>query len=165
MADSEYNSIIWLSKVNKYTIIDNEDYEWLKESNWFIGGGGYAVKNFTKKKNPRESGTSRLMHRLIINPEESELTDHINGNRLDNRKSNLRLCTGWQNAMNTRSNSNSTGFKGVRYIKNRGRYAARITYNYKEIYLGYYKTAIEAADSYNKAALLYFGEFAHLNIV
>lgn len=89
--------------------------------------------------------------------------DHINGNTLDNRKKNLRLCTNQQNvASQHKLKKNESGFKGI--SKNKiGIWRARLRVNYKEIYIGSFHTAKEAAEAYDKAAIKYFGEFALTN--
>ena len=90
--------------------------------------------------------------------------DHINGNPLDNRAVNLRLCTIRENHLNSRiSITNTTGFKGVSKRKNR--YVAQITSMGRRVYLGMYKLPEEAAKAYNQAAIRHFGEFARLNDV
>lgn len=103
------------------------------------------------------------LHRYLLNPKVEEVVDHINGNPLDNRKENLRLCTQMQNVWNSRiKSSNTTGFKGVGFRKNTNRikkYYAKIKVNKKVIYLGGYLTAKEASEAYKKAAKKYFGEF------
>ena len=105
-----------------------------------------------------------FLHRLLCATE--NCVDHINGDSLDNRKSNLRAATLSQNQGNRRLNDNSTsGYKGVNWHKASRKYRARITINGKEKYLGIYATAQQAALAYNKAALAAFGSFAQLNSV
>ena len=94
------------------------------------------------------------------------MIDHINGDLLDARKSNLRVCTSQQNAFNRKPNSNKKSkFKGVSLKKGgvKKPWYGRITVNGKKIDLGYYATEKEAALAYDKAALEYFGEFAWRN--
>ena len=97
--------------------------------------------------------------------------DHINGNTLDNRKENLRLCTNQQNAMHRgKTKNNKSGYKGVRYMKKKKGminehskpWQAQIYLNQKQIYLGCYKTPEEAARAYDKKAIELFGEYATL---
>lgn len=146
----------------KVAIVDAADYEWLSQWNWMYGGRGYAVRS------TRESGRKRtlLMHRLILSTAEGMYTDHINGDRLDNRRSNLRACTNAENGMNRGKQCNNTsGFKGV-YFKSDGNWQAwqaRINSNGKRIILGYFKTPEEAAIAYNEASLRVHGEFARSN--
>ena len=106
------------------------------------------------------------LHRLVMNASQDMYVDHINGNILDNRKENLRICTMQQNNCNTKLRSNnSSGYKGVSYNKENRKWRAYIAVHGSTHYLGYYKTAKEAAERYNKAAPIYHGEFAQLNII
>lgn len=110
----------------------------------------------------------RTLHRLITNANVMEYVDHINGNTLDNRRSNLRICTKAQNCKNRGLSKNKTSkvnFKGVTYYKSNKKYIARITNNENKIYLGSFNTAEEAAKAYNEAAIKYHGEFARLNVI
>lgn len=106
------------------------------------------------------------MHREIIDEKENEHVDHINGNKKDNRKSNLRIATSSQNSRNIglRKN-NTTGYKGVIYEKKRDKWRAEIKKDYKSIFLGYFDTKEDAAKAYNEASMKYHGEFANLNNV
>ncbi|QRN86894.1 HNH endonuclease [Clostridia bacterium] len=91
--------------------------------------------------------------------------DHISGDKLDNRKSNLRVCLPEENIRNRKLNSNNrTGYKGVSYIGRLGKYRADIRAgNGKSVYLGLYTTSKEAATVYDRAAVLLHGEFARTN--
>jgi hypothetical protein len=92
--------------------------------------------------------------------------DHINGNTLDNRKENLRICTQNQNGKNRLLNKNNvSGYKGVTYKKANKLWCAQIVVNYHKMYLGLFTTAEAAALAYNEAAKKYHGEFAKLNEV
>lgn len=107
------------------------------------------------------------MHRFILGITDPKIqVDHINGDSLDNRKINLRLCSNSENSRNRGANKNNTsGYKGVRFRKEYGTYFATITVNRKEIYLGSFKTGKEAATAYNEAAIKYHDKFANLNEV
>jgi len=151
--------IIELTK-GAVAIVDDEDFEELNQYNWYLHSEGYAIRetqcNYKK--------TRIRMHRQILNTPEGMDTDHINGNRLDNRRENLRVCTRSQNLMNKAVRVNSeTGYKGVHLHKPTGRYNAYIDVGKKRRSLGYYKTAIEAAQAYNDAIVEVQGEFARLN--
>jgi len=90
--------------------------------------------------------------------------DHINGNPLDNRKSNLRICTHAENSNNTGPRKNNTsGYKGVYWAKRNKRWLAQITHNGKQVYIGHYKDKEEAARAYDAKAKEFQGEFAYLN--
>lgn len=108
------------------------------------------------------------MHRLILDTPADMQVDHIDGNKLNNVTTNLRIATNHQNQFNKpkQAKSNMTSpYKGVTYRKNGHCWQGRIRVNGKNINLGYFDTELEAALAYNKAASLYHGEFACLNII
>jgi hypothetical protein len=113
------------------------------------------------------SGTprGRYLHRLILDAPPGMLVDHINGNGLDNRRSNIRLATPSQNSVNRRF-PNKTGFRGV-HLNRKGRFVAGISSQSKtgarSQKLGTFDTAEEAARAYDRAASEKWGEFAILN--
>lgn len=139
----------------KYTIIDTNMFDYLNQWKWYYHLG-YAIRgdySTGKRINIR-------MHRLIINPPHDMDIDHINGDKLDNRRKNLRLATSSQNLANMKKI-----IKGIQRTKwnNNDRWRARIKVNYKSISLGCFATKLEAIKAYNEAAKRYFGEFARLN--
>jgi len=91
--------------------------------------------------------------------------DHKDGNGLNNRKANLRLCTNSQNQANRNGTqrNNTSGFNGVTWSKHDKKWRAKIMLNKKRVHLGGYYTAAEAANAYDKAAIKLFGEFARVN--
>lgn len=98
---------------------------------------------------------------------DGKCVDHINGNRLDNRKSNLRLCTRTENNHNMKlSSRNKSGAKGV-YVQSKNRLRVSIMVNGKNIYIGTFPNTEaglkQAKTAYNNAAIKYYGEFAYLN--
>lgn len=94
------------------------------------------------------------------------IVDHANHNTLDNRRSNLRICTYQENNMNAQKRQNtSSQYKGVRWNQKNRRWYAGIKFNKKDIHLGTFKDEIEAARAYNASALMLFGPFAVLNPV
>jgi hypothetical protein len=139
----------------KTVLLDPED-EHLRVF-YSIDSNNYAVLERNKVR--------YLIHRVIMNCPEGMDVDHINGIRTDNRRCNLRICTRSQNAANSKIRVDSkTGYKGVSTSsRNKKKWEARITVNYKVIQLGTYLSPEEAAKAYNLAALKYFGEFAKLN--
>lgn len=136
-----------------YTTVDRK-FAYLAEDNWRISAYGYAIRSKDKV----------FMHRLLLEPSSGEMVDHKNGDKLDNRLENIRICTQPQNAMNQKRNSvNTTGYKGVTVASNGFR--ARIKVNYKSFELGVFDTAKKAALAYNRAAKKLHGDFARLNDV
>ncbi len=108
------------------------------------------------------------LHRAIMQPPPGMVVDHIDGNPLDNRRRNLRICSRADNQRNQKlGKANTTGFKGVTTPKNlahlKNPFLARIQVNGLKKYLGVFTTAEDAARAYDAAAILHFGEFARLN--
>ena len=108
--------------------------------------------------------TRTSLHRLLMHPIESwEDVDHVNRDSLDNRRENLRKCSHQNNRFNSNKWYNRK-YKGVSiYPFNRNRFRARIKINDKSIHLGIFESEELAAKAYDKAAKVYFGEFANLN--
>lgn len=102
-----------------------------------------------------------LLHRRIAQPSKGECVDHINGDKLDNRRSNLRLCDESQNAANRHAVLSKSGLKGVCWEKQTRKWRATITVHYKQISLGRYHKLDDAKQAYNKASVKYFGKFAN----
>lgn len=156
---------IFLTK-GMVAIVDDDDYNQLSKYKWqaeFRADRWYA----RRRKPNSEGGKCIYMHREIMNPNQDEVVDHINGNGLDNRRENIRTCTRKQNQWNTKrqKNNRSSQFVGVHFDKSRNKFVASIGYNYRVIYCGRYDTEIEAAIAFNKKAIEIKGEFAHLNII
>lgn len=139
----------------KQLIIDDEDYDLLSKFRFHVQKGTRTFYAFTSN--------GIAVHKLIIN---SDFVDHINGNGMDNTRSNLRPCTRDQNNRNIKmSKNNKSGYKGVSFEKSRKKYVARICVNYKNIVIGRFETPKAAAKAYNEVAFREFGEFAKLNII
>jgi len=148
----------------KVAIVDDEDFEYLNQWKWFANLKGkkfYVGRNISMFNGKQ---TKICMHRFIMNPEKGMVIDHLDGNSLNNQKNNLRICTQAENNRNRNFNINNTsGFKGVYWHKISSKWMAYIRINKKRLYLGIYTDPIDAARSYNEAALKYHGEFANLN--
>lgn len=147
----------------KVVLVDDEDFDWLNQWKWFAQKSRntyYTIRNVLNKNTKKRFKVS--MHKLILNPLDGLICDHIDGNGLNNQRSNLRICTNQQNSCNRGVGKNaSSGVKGVyKHYKN---WQVRIKANYKLITIGTYKTKQLAVIAYNNAALKYYGEFAYLN--
>jgi hypothetical protein len=106
------------------------------------------------------------MHRLIMGEPRGRVVDHRDGDPMNALRSNLRVCSGAQNSMNRKINSNNRiGYKGVRWLKTHNRWAAAIRASGHRYFLGYFDSPELAAQAYDAAALKYHGEFARLNEV
>ena len=107
-----------------------------------------------------QKGKGIILSRLLMNPNVNEVVDHINGDRLDNRKANLRVCTQSQNLQNRKMNkNNSAGFKGV--AKSGRKWRARITFEGVRRCLGSFDSAKEAHQAYCFAATKLHKRFAN----
>lgn len=142
----------------KMALVDVEDFDFINQWKWYYkhdgGGKGYAARSSDKVR----------MHRIINKTPNGMLTDHINRNKLDNRKCNLRTCTPTENRINTGlRKDNSSGYKGVSWGKKRKRWIAQMYIDGKNKQIGRYKTPQEAAMAYNQACTSIYGEFAYLN--
>lgn len=164
MTENNHTKLIPLSQ-GKSAIIDAEDFNYLNQWKWRYNNG-YAVRGvYLGKIDGKRKDKTIYMHRLVNNTPKSLITDHINMDRLDNRKANLRNCTRIQNNRNTKSKGGTSKYKGVCWLKRDKKWIATITVDLKSIFLGLYKDEIEAALVYNEAATRYHKEFAYLNKV
>lgn len=151
-----------------FTLVDDEDFEYLNQFNWKYSYG-YAVRNVfvktvIKDGRPVTKTKTIRMHRVIMNDPKGLCVDHIDRNKLNNQKSNLRICTSAQNAINTSMyKTNTSGFRGVNYDKLSCRWTAKIQLNNKRRYIGRFNTKEEAAIAYDKEALKLFGNYAVSN--
>lgn len=147
---------IKLTNCDNYTLVDDDIYELYKDRKW-MSTKGYAVRTENRKL--------VSLHRIVAGAETpDQKVDHINGDRLDNRRGNLRICNGHQNAMNQGIKStNRSGYKGVHFRKDRNCWVAQITHNYKCKHLGSFKNIVDAVEAYNKEAKRLRGEYAFIN--
>lgn len=142
-------------------VVDDEDFEALNRFRWHANAHGYAAR--MARRNGKRIVI--LMHWHVCWSPPGTVVDHINGNRLDNRRSNLRACTRAQNNTNRRMSrqGRSSQFRGVCWRTHAKAWKAYIKHERKQMHLGYFKDERAAAQAYNDAALRLFGEFALLN--
>jgi len=145
-----------------YTLVDDADYDFL--SMWKWSAKQYRNNCYAVRRD--KSNKIIKMHRELLSLTNPKIEgDHINGNGLDNQRKNLRTCSHQQNICNQRkSSANSSGYKGVSYRKDIGKWDAYIKVNQKRIWLGCFKIKEDAARAYDDAARIYFGEFARPNL-
>ena len=142
-------------------LVDSGDYNMLLKFKWY-GSDGYARCNM--KKDGKWS--SAFMHRVIMNTPKGGITDHINRNKLDNRRINLRICSNSDNLLNSSIRKNNTsGAKGVRWHKKSKKWVVEVNINYKKKHVGLFKDKIEAIKKYNEVAKKCYGEFASPNTI
>ncbi len=156
--------IILYSKNKQFKVlIDKDDWEKIKHISWYI----QKQKNHKFRVQTKLSNRTMRLHRFILNVTNPNIkVDHINGNPLDNRRKNLRICSNAENSKNQDlRDTNTSGYKGVTWDKARKKWKAWIMVNYKGINLGRFILKKDAAKAYNEAAIKYFGEFARLNEV
>jgi hypothetical protein len=148
--------------VKNYTLtIDDEDFDLINKMKWNVRRQYDRQFYFTSNR--------IWLHRLIVNCPKDVVVDHINGDTLDNRKSNLRICTKLQNQYNQKKHKGKrhSRYKGVTFRKNLKSkpWEAFVYKDGKSKRLGYFATEKEAALAYNNAAKDAYGEFARLNEV
>ena len=148
----------------KFAIIDDADEKLISNYSW----QAYYVGRKNSKRwyaGARERITNKMvyMHRLLSGVD-GMLVDHINGDSLDNRRSNLRPCTNSQNNMNKGPTTTTTSkYRGVNFDKCRNKWKSRIKVGSRQIFIGRFQLEVEAALAYDKYAKQYFREFAKLN--
>jgi hypothetical protein len=151
-----------LTNSTKSTIVDDDAYEWASKYRWILDASGYASRsNSTDKNLPKMI----RLHREIMNHPEGQSIDHKDRDKLNNQKSNLRICTPSQNMANKSKTHGSSRFKGVSWVKDKMKWCAFTKKNRKTIPLGCFNDEVEAAKVYNTKMRELHGEFALLNEV
>lgn len=144
------------NKENIYFLIDKEYYQFFKLHKWYLSRGGYATSNFR--------GKDLTAQQLLLKYSSNQEIDHINRNKLDNRLCNLRVVSKIENRQNVGiSKSNTSGFKGVSFLKKNKVWVANIGKGKNRIHLGSYLTIERAAFAYNYASKLRYGNKCFVN--
>lgn len=150
---------------NKYALVDDEDYELV--SRWKWHAAKVSCRSNTLYAVTRIAGKTMYMHRLILNVPKGKVTDHINGDGLDNRRSNIRICSQKQNVANSkRARRGRSKYKGVYWHKAAKKWCVQLgRRGENRKYLGLFEDEQAAALAYNKAAEELYGSYARLNEV
>jgi hypothetical protein len=143
-----------------FTIVDAEDAPRATTGlKWHLDADGYVVRGGGRNKARNEK-----LHRVVMNAPKGVEVDHINGDKLDNRKCNLRFVTHTQNCVNAGLRKhNKSGYKGVSWEPRATAWRVYIRVNGKQIHLGHFKDVEDAARAYDAAAVEAWGEFAFRN--
>jgi len=154
-------SILTLTK-GKFTIVDDGDFEWLSQWKWTFCNTGYAYRI-----GPRAEGRKKIyLHRLVAGVEKGDEVDHIDRNKLNNTRGNLRKCSRRENSCNNiRRSKKSSKYKGVFLKKRDNKWCAQIKVGGNSKHIGIFDRQEDAALAYNAMALVVHGEFAYLNEV
>lgn len=145
------------------TLIDEQDYERVSQYNW--SATKHHDRWYVHRTAHGQAKKKIFLHRFILDAPEGLVVDHINGDSLDNRRSNLRLCSSSENGMNRgKTKLNTSGFKGIYLNKQTGRWVARIGINGRHIHLGTFDSREVAATVYDEAAQFCHREFAKTNL-
>lgn len=153
--------------------VDDEDYEELARYRWFVSRDKDRKVEYLRVCRNQSLGygkrTTKVMSRILMKATKGMFVDHINGDPLDNQKSNLRVCSVGENCQNRRTNYNSeSGYRGVVrnwYGESKNLWVAQIYLNKKKKQIGSFVTKEEAAVAYNNYAIKLYGKFAKLNVI
>jgi hypothetical protein len=157
----EYMGIILRNKKLKIVgqaLVSSEMFYLVKDFKWHLSNHGYARTGGYNQK-------CVLLHKILYQTPKGLYIDHINGNKLDNRKENIRFCTRQQNSMNSKLQrvNTKTNRKGISFDKKNNKYRVYLTIHGKQIFGGYFKTEAEAINARLVLEHEYFGEFSCLN--
>jgi hypothetical protein len=137
-------------------LVDDDDYARVTARSWHATNAGYAATKIRQR--------TVFLSRFVMDEPAGLIVDHVNGDRLDNRKANLRICDAAENTRNRKRPANNTsGFKGVSRHWRGGRWNVQIQVDGKFLRIGTYADPVAAAVHYDRAALEHFGSYARLN--
>lgn len=155
---TENGAVTAVTRDGSVFLFDEADLPLVSPYSWHVNDRGYVVSG------ARVNGKALRMHRFLTSAPEGTEVDHINRNKSDNRRSNLRLATKDQNQWNRpRMKTNSSGYIGVYLHKDTGKWAAILSIGNRNRHLGLFFTPEEAASARDAAVLSHRGEFATLN--
>ena len=143
----------------KFAIVDDNVFEWLAKWRWSVCG---SKDRFYARRHCYIMG-SALMHREIMGFPDGCMVDHINGDSLDNRRSNLRLATHAQNNRNRVKTNSNSGYLGVTWSKHNKKWLVRVCHDRKQHLVGLFNCAADGAKARDIVAVRLHGSFAGLN--
>lgn len=153
----------------KFALVDDEDFDFINQWKWHINTNGYAVRSEHIAGSseggliPHGRHKNLFLHRVLTKTPQGMVVDHINRDKLDNRRSNLRICTHQENTFNQTVKKGSSIYKGVCWDNRAQKWMSYIHPDKKMKFLGYFPTERWAAMAYDIAAKDLFGKFAKLN--
>ena len=147
---------ISLNNEDNCALVDDVDYAWISKFTWHLAYDSRYSLSYA-------ACGQGLMHRIILNPPPDKHIDHIDKNGLNNRRSNLRLCTISQNQMNRKTTQGTSRYKGVYWDSHHSQWRAEIVYKTKRHRIGYFISENKAALAYNERARALHRNFASLN--
>ena len=139
-------------KINKdgvSTLVDNDIFVRVTNYKWHLHSGGYCCRNFWNKKTKKYSIV--YLHRFVMNAKKGEEIDHINRNKLDNRRCNLRFSNRYEQMRNAKYKVGMSGYTGVTWHNQNNYWTAKIRIRGKRVHLGCFNNPKEASDVYKKA--------------
>lgn len=147
-------------EVIAFTKVDDEDFEDINKKSWYLTDQGYAKSRVFPKL---QKSYLVLLHRIIMKAKKGEMIDHINQDRLDNRKINLRFCDKKTNGANMKKHKdNTSGYKGVYFEKTNKKWRGKITKQGKQFFTKSFLLKEDAVKEYRKLSIKIYGEFSPL---
>lgn len=147
-----------------FALVDDSDYEAISKYKWHIKKHGrtFYAKHSTKKGDNRKQKTVYMHSLLLATPRGMEV-DHIDGDGLNNRRDNIRVCVHAENTRNARTRlDNKSGFRGVHFHSRDMVWSASIGFKNKRVHLGYFSSKLLAREAYRDASIKYYGNFARV---
>lgn len=136
----------------RFALVDARDYVFLCVFTWLVDTRGYVVRPYRDANGKKHS---LYLHQMVLNKSRGLVIDHINHNKLDNRKSNLRLVTVSENVHNSQRKLPPSGYRGVYKFKNESRWMARIQVRKELIHLGSFDSPEKASEAYEAFRLVH----------
>lgn len=144
----------------KHALVNDEDFEMLNQYKWHAR---QSAGKFYASRREKEGRSMIHMHRQVMRTPVGKETDHIDGDSLNNQRSNLRICTRAENMCNRdKQSNNKSGLKGVSLNKNTGKWRAVIQNDGRQVHLGLFTSKLAAHEAYTEACIKYHGNFARV---